>query len=85
MNFTLNEPIQYVDLKAWFNDNKDNLPKQLKVTGRNYTNVDLIIETNTTRFESELQRNKDSIKISTLAEAAHRILTTLYNDLKQTT
>ena len=30
MNFTLNEPIQYVDLKAWFNDNKDNLPKTTK-------------------------------------------------------
>ena len=85
MNFTLNEPIQYVDLKAWFNENKDNLPKQLKVKGRNYTNVALIIETNITRFEYELQRNKDSINISTLAEAAHRILTTLYNDLKQTT
>ena len=85
MKFTLKEPIQYVELKAWFNDNKDNLPKQLKVTGRNYTNVALIIETNTTRFESELQRNKDSIKISRQAEAAHRILTTLYNDLKETT
>ena len=83
MNFTLKEPIQYSELKQWFE--KTDLPKQLKVKGRNYTNVDLIIETNMTRFEYELQRNKDSIKISRQAEAAHRILTTLYNDLKQTT
>jgi hypothetical protein len=85
MKFNLTYPIQYSELKAWFNDNKDNLPKQLKVTGRNYTNVSLIIETNTERFESQLKASKDNIRISELAKATHRVLTTLYNDLKQTT
>ena len=85
MNFTLTQPIQYTDLKQWFDDNKDNLPRQLKVTGRNYCNVALIIETNITRFESEREKNKGDIKISILAEQSHRTLTTLYNDLKETT
>lgn len=84
MNFNLKNPIQYVELKAWFNENQDNLPKQLKVTGRNYCNVALIIETNTERFESQLEASKDDIRISTLAEATHRILTNLYEDLKST-
>jgi len=79
MNFDLQEPIQFNSLKKWFSKNE--LPKQLKVTGRNYCNVQLIIETNIEIFERE---QGNDIRITDKEKEAHDVLTTLHNDLKQT-